>query len=497
MNQDSSLAGAQAQPTLDPGRWKALALLGAAFFMVILDATIVFTAIPSMQEELNFSVAGVQWVITAYVVTFGGLMLFFGRVADLMGRRRVFMAGTLLFVLSSFLCGVAWSGEILIAARVLQGLSAAIMAPTALSLVITNFPDETERNKALGVWGGLGGIGATSGLLLGGAITSTLGWEWNFFINVPVGTAILILCPILLRESKNLALPRSFDIAGAVTVTGALVLIVYAIIKAPDVGWASTQTIGMLVAAAILLGLFVIIESRSVAPLVPLGIFRLPTLVGGNLVILTAGMAVDGMLFPLTLYAQHVLNYSALQFGLASAVMTVTSVIGSFIGQALVTKVGLRPVAVVSMIAMAAGCLLLISVSVGGTFFGDIFLGLFVFGPGLGAAFVASQIAALQGVPEQESGLAAGIVDTSFHIGGALGIAIATSVAVSVTSDVTSAGGAQADPLHALTEGFQSAFLVAAVFAGIGLIASLIFLGRSTTPSDTVAAEPVSAIAQD
>ena len=450
--------------------------------MVILDATIVLTAVPSIQDDLGLTVSGVQWIVTGYAVAFGGLMLFFGRVADLLGRRRVFLVGVGLFVVSSLLCGIAWTGDVLIASRALQGVSAAIMAPTALSIVVTTFTDAAERNRALGIWGGLGGVGATAGLLLGGVITSGLGWQWIFFINIPVGLVILGLVPILVRDSRVPVATRRFDVGGAVTITAALVLLIYAVIQAPEVGWVHAQTVALLVAAAGLVVAFGVIESRSAAPLVPLRIFRTRTLLAGNVLILAVGMAVDGMLFPLTLYVQQVLGLSALQFGLASAVMTVMSIVGAFAGQALVTRAGVRPVAVAAMILIVAGCLLLVPVSVGGTFFGDLFWGLLVFGPGLGAAFVASQIAALTGVAEAESGLAAGLVDTSFNIGNALGIAIVTSVAVSVAAGVMAAAPDR-DQLFALTEGLGTAFLVAAVFAVLGLVAALFLPARKTAPT--------------
>jgi len=473
----------------DPRRWKALALLGLAFFMVILDATIVLTAIPSMQEELGFTVSGVQWVLTAYALTFAGLMLFFGRMADLLGRRRVFMAGLLLFVVSSLVCGLAWSAGVLVAARAVQGISAAIMAPTALSIVVSTFPDGAERNKALGIWGALGGVGATAGLLLGGVITSLLGWEWIFYINVPVGLAVLALCPLLVQESSEQVSRRRFDVVGAATITVGPLLIAYAVIQAPELGWGSPATIGMFVVAALVLGLFVLTESRSAAPLVPLRIFRNRTLVGGNLLMLAVGLAVDGMLFPLTLYAQQVLDYSAMQFGLMSAVMTGMSIAGAFAGQALVTKLGVRPIAVGGMLLILAGALLLVPVSVGGTFLDDMFWGLLVFGPGMGACFVAAQISALTGVPEEESGLAAGLVDTLFNIGSALGIAIVTSVAVAVSRTAIAENGAP-ESLAALNDGLRAAFAVAAVFAVFGLLVALFVLKRGTgVEKDTESSE--------
>ncbi|TDD64541.1 DHA2 family efflux MFS transporter permease subunit [Jiangella aurantiaca] len=462
----------------DPRRWKALALLGTAFFMVILDATIVLTAIPSIQDDLDLDVAGVQWVLTGYVITFGGLMLFFGRVADLVGRRGVFLAGVALFVVSSLLCGIAWDGWVLLAARAVQGVSAAIMAPTALSIVVSVFRDPAERNQALGVWGALGGIGATAGLLLGGVITSGISWEWIFYINVPIGVAIFLLVPALINETKQRVAVRKFDAAGAISITAALVLLIYAIINAPEVGWGSTGTIFQLAAAAVLIALFLVIESRSSAPLVPLRIFKIRNLTAGNLTILAVGLTVDGMLFPLTIYVQEVLDYSALQFGLTSAVMTVMSIVGAFAGQAAVTRLGLRPIAVPALLLIAVGTALLITVSADGTFWADLFWGLLIFGPGMGAAFVASQIAALDGVAEEESGLAAGLVDTSFNIGSALGIAIVTSVALSVAGDATTD-----DPKVALTEGLQSAFLVATVFAVLGLLAAFLLPGKTPDPA--------------
>jgi EmrB/QacA subfamily drug resistance transporter len=470
----------------DPRRWLALALLGTAFFMVILDGTIVYVALPSIDQALGFSAGGLQWVMSAYLLAFGGLLLLGGRSADLIGRRRMFMFGVALFAGSSFLCGLAWSDEILVGARVLQGIAAAILAPSALSLLMTVFEEGPERNKALGIWGGIGGVGATSGLLIGGPVTQGLGWEWVFFINVPVGLGVLALCPLLLPESTNPVRPRAYDIAGAATSTAALVLLVFAVSEAPDAGWTAAQTVGWLVGSAALVAAFVRIEARSPAPLVPLRIFRSPTLVGGNLVLLAAGATLDGMLIIVTLYAQEVLGYSTVQFGLGVAVMTVLSVAGAMSGQALVTRVGLRPVALTGMILVGLACLYMTQVSVDGSYFADIFLGLLVFGFGLGATFVASQIAGLSGVAEQESGLAAGLVDSSFNIGSALGIAILTTVAVARTDDLLAGGDQSVDPAFAMTEGFQAAFLVAVGIAAFGALLAALLFGRRDEAADSV-----------
>jgi EmrB/QacA subfamily drug resistance transporter len=468
----------------DPRRWLALALLGTAFFMVVLDSTIVYVALPSIDEALGFWDGGLQWVMSAYLLTFGGLLLLGGRSADLLGRRRMFMIGVGLFAAASLVCGFAWSDQVLVAARVVQGVAAAIMAPTALSLLMTVFEEGPERNRALGLWGGIGGVGATSGLLIGGPVTEGLGWEWVFFINVPVALGVLALCPMLLPESRAPVGHRVYDLAGAVTITSALVLLVFAASEAPDAGWTSAQTIGSVLAAAVLIAVFLRIETRSVAPLVPLRIFRSRALVGGNLVLLTAGAAVDGMLIIVTLYAQEVLGYSTVQFGLGVAVMTVASVVGAIGGQALVTRVGLRPVALTGMILVAISCLLFTQVSVDGSYFGDIFFGLLLFGAGLGATFVASQIAGLSGVANQEAGLAAGLVDSSFNIGSALGIAVLTSVALARTDAVIAGAGQPVDTALAMTEGFQTAFLVALGIAALGALVALALFGRKGATED-------------
>jgi MFS family permease len=354
---------------------------------------------------------------------------------------------------------------VLIGARVVQGISAAIMVPTALSLLMTTFEEGTERNKALGVWTAMAASGATAALLIGGPITDGLGWEWIFLINIPIAILILVLSPVLLHESRDRERPRAFDLGGALTITTALVLLVYAVVEAPDAGWTDARTIGVLAGSAILMALFAVIEARSAAPLVPLRIFRLRALVGGNLLMLVLGMIVFGMGFTLTLYAQQVLGYSAIEFGLGTVVYAVMAIVGSAIGQAIVTRTGFRPVAVTGMTLVAAGCLLLTQVSADGSYFGDIFLGLLVFGPGLGACFVAAAIAALTGIAERESGLASGINSATFQIGGALGVAATSTIAVSYAVG--------SEPLVALTEGFRAAFVACVIIAVVGLVVAI------------------------
>ena len=430
-------------------RWYVLALLGLAFLMTTLDSTILIAALPSITSGLGLRPATAQWVLIAYAIPFSGLLLLCGRAADLFGRRRMFLTGVALRISAAVLCGLAGSGGALIAGRLLQGLSAGIIAPAALSMVTTAFPEGPERNKALGIWGGLGGVGATAGLLLGGFITDAYGWQMVFFLNVPVCVLVLAVAPALLTESRG-APVRSFDLAGAAAITAALALLILAVVSVPMAGWLSVRTLGGLAGAAVLAGVFVLVEARSAAPLVPPRIRRSRSLVGGNLLIVTAGMCVDGMLVTLTSYVQRVLGWSAGQFGLLAAVMTVTSVAGLMIAQRLITRLGVRPVAIAGGLCLAVAALLLSPGSPG-----LLAAGLVVFGAGMGGAFVAAQIAAFTGVAEEDSGLAAGLVDTSFSMGCALGVAICTSVAL--------AGDAA---------GYRAAFAVVALFALAGLPAT-------------------------
>ena len=464
----------------DPRRWWALALLCGAFFMVLLDGTIVLVALPSIGADLGFSEHGLQWVLSAYALSFGGLLLLGGRAADLLGRRRVFMTGVLFFTAASLMCGLAWSPAALLAARVIQGVGAAIMTPTALSIISTTFPGGPERNKALGIWGALGGVGATAAWLIGGPLVDGPGWEWIFFINIPLGLAALALSPVLLRESRAELTRPSYDPAAALTITGALVLLVYAVVEAPDVGWGGARTILLLAGSAVLLAAFALIEARHPAPLVPLRLLRSRTLVVPNLVMLLLGAVAVAMPFVLTLYAQQVLGYSALQFGVGSVVLAVAVTVGAIVAQASVLKVGFRPVAATGMALMGAGSLLLTQVSVGGSYFGDIFFGLLVVGPGIGLAFVTATVAALAGVAEHESGLASGLSNTTLQIGGALGVAIASTVAVS-RSEHFLAANEGANQLVVLNEGLQSAFLAVVVLAGIGMALALLLPGRPRT----------------
>jgi EmrB/QacA subfamily drug resistance transporter len=462
---------------LDPRRWWVLALLCGAFFMVLLDGTITIVALPSIGADLGFSKQDLAWVLSAYALTFGGLLLLGGRAADLLGRRRVFMAGVLLFTAASLLCGLAWSPAALLAARVVQGAGAAIMTPTALSIISTTFPEGSERNKALGIWGALGGIGATTAWLIGGPLVDGPGWRWIFFINIPFGLAALALSPVLLRESRGSLTRRSYDPAGALTITGALVLLVYAVVEAPGAGWGDVRTILPLAGSAVLIAAFALIESRHPAPLVPLRIFRSRTLAAADALTVLLGTVAIGVPFVLTLYAQQVLGYSALKFGVSSVVLAVGVTAGAIAGQGAVLRAGFRPVAATGMTLIGGGSLVLTQVSVHGSYFPDIFVGLLLCGLGIGLAFVTATVAALAGVAGHDSGLASGLSNTALQIGTALGVAIVSTVAVSRSQHYLAAHKG-ASPLLALTEGYQSAFVACAVLAGIGLALALLLPGR-------------------
>jgi MFS family permease len=412
-----------------------------------------------------------QWAVTGYALAFSGPLLLCGRAADLLGRRRMFAAGMALRILASLLCGLAPSLGVLVAARALQGISAAIIAPAALSMVMNTFPEGAGRNKALGIWGGLGGLGATAGLLLGGLVTDTLGWQWVFWINIPVGAAVLALVPVLLPESRTARGGRSFNVSGVLTITPALVLLVYGITQAPAAGWSSPHTTAPLAAAAMLGCLFVLTEKRAAAPLIPLRLLRSRPLAGGSLLLLIAGMSVDGMLVTLTGYAQQVLGWSALHFGMVAAVMTAASIAGALISQRAVTSLGVQRVTVAGAALLGGACLLLTRLPAGSL--GLLLAALLAFGAGMGALAVGSQIAALTGVPEKDSGTVAGLADTCFAIGTALGTAICVSIAAHRTTAAGRVIAAGRPAATALTSGQHAAFAAASTFALLGLLTAL------------------------
>ena len=458
-------------------RWFALAALVAAQFMVVLDVAIVNVALPSIQTDLHFSEQSLQWVITAYAIMFGGFLLLGGRLADLLGRRRFFIAGIALFTVSSLAAGFAWSAGSLIAFRATQGLGGALLAPAALSILTTTFAEGRERNIALGVWGAVSGSGAAAGVLLGGFLTSSLAWSWIFFINVPVGIALIAVSPFLLKESRAELGHRTFDFAGAITVTSGLMLLVYAMTRAVEIGWGTAETIGLLAASAVLILSFVAIELRSKAPLLPMRIFRLRTLTGANVTSFLVGTALFSQFFLGTLYMQQVLHYSAMKTGVAYLPLTLTIIVLAGVAQSLVTRVGVRRVLPVGLALATAALLLLAQLPPDGKYFFDIFPAFVLSAIGLAFTFIPLTIAALTGVQESDAGVASGLFNTTQQIGGAIGLAAASTIAITFTGRyVDSHPGASAVSAPALTYGFQITFYVLAGVAALAAVLSAVLI---------------------
>jgi EmrB/QacA subfamily drug resistance transporter len=474
-------------------RWIGLALIVVAQFMVVLDVAIVNVALPSIKTDLHFSQESLQWIITAYAIIFGGVLLLGGRLADLLGRRRLFVAGVALFTIASLLNGLAWSEGSLIAFRSLQGLGAALLSPAALSILTTTFAEGRERNLALGIWGAASGSGGAAGVLLGGALTSAFNWSWIFFVNVPVGILVLALTPFLLRESRAELDHRHFDTAGAVSITGGLMLLVYAMTRATQHGWATAETVGLLATSAALVIGFVVIELRSKAPLLPLGIFRLRTLSASNL----SGFLLAGSLFSqfflLTLYMQQVLHYSALKTGVAYIALTLTIIVMAGAAQALSTRFGVRPLLAGGMFVAAGAIALYAQLPVHGQYFWDLFPAFLLSGLGLAFAFIPMSIGALTGVGHSDAGVASGLINTSQQVGGAIGVAVATTIATTVTANYVQAHpGASPLGADALTHGFTITFYVLAAIAAVGgLVAALMVESAPTAAVD----EPAEAAA--
>jgi len=463
-------------------KWYGLALLLLVQFMVVLDIAIVNVALPSIQNDLGFSPENLQWVISAYALFFGGFLLLGGRAADLLGRRRMFVVGIVLFTTASLVSGLAWNQGPLIGARAFQGLGAAIITPAALSILSTTFAEGKERNAALGAWGAIGAFGAVAGVLLGGVLTDLLSWQWIFFVNVPVGIAALVLTPFLIGESRD-ATAQSYDVPGAVLVTGGLVTLVYAITQANHFGWGSIQTIGLFAGAAALLGGFLVWESRAKDPLMPFSIFRLRTLVGANIAGLILGTSLFGMFLMLTLYMQDVLHYSAMRTGVAYLAVAGTAILWSAVAAQLVNRIGVKRVLIVGMTALTGGLVYFTQVSVTGGYFTDLLPGFLLIGVGLGFSFVPISIAALAGVEPAEAGLASGLINTSQQIGGALGIAALSSIATSTTSSDLTAGTA---PTIALTNGFHDAFLAGSIVAFVGILVAVFVVSRRDLEEEEV-----------
>ncbi len=467
-------------------KWFALALIVTAQFMVVLDVAIVNVALPSIKVDLDFSQESLQWVITAYAIMFGGFLMLGGRLADLLGRRRLFVAGLALFTVSSLLDGLAWSEASLIVFRSLQGLGAAMLSPAALSILTTTFTEGKERNTALGIWGAASGSGGAAGVLLGGALTSGLNWSWIFFINVPVGVVVMALTPALLRESKADLAHRHFDFAGAASITGGLMLLVYAMTRAAQHGWGTAETIILLSISALLVVTFVVVEMRSKAPLLPLRIFRLRTLSASNASGLLMGGAIFSQFFLLTLYMQQVLHYSALKTGVAYIGLTLTIIVFSVVAQAIVTRIGIRSVLPLGLALSTVALVWFARLPVHGQYFSDLFPPFIISGLGLALAFVPMSIGALTGVRQTDAGIASGLINTTQQIGGAIGVAVATTVATTFTARYVDAHpGAGSFSPAALTHGFQIAFYVLAGMAAAGaLIAAVVLESRPAEAED-------------
>ena len=465
-------------------RWLVLAVTVVAQFMVVLDVSVVNVALPSIKHDLHFSQESLQWVITAYSILFGGALLLGGRLADLLGRRRLFMTGVAVFTLGSLLSGLAWSDGALVVTRGLQGLGGALLAPAALSIVVTTFREGRERNIALGVWGAASGVGGAVGVLLGGVLTSYLSWSWIFFVNLPVGAAVLAVSPWLVGETRAAPARRHFDVFGAASVTAGLMVLVYAITRAGQHGWGDPLTISLLVTSTALIVAFVVVEARSPAPLLPLRIFRLRAVSGANASMLIAGATTFGQFFLLTLYLQEVLRYSAIETGVAFIAIAATVVAVSNVAQSLTTRLGARPVLSAGMVLTAAGALLYAQMPADGQYFWNVFPGLLVSGVGLAFSMVPATIASLTGVQPADAGVASGLINTSRQIGGSIGLAVLTTVASTATSGYADSHALPAFSSTALTHGFQVAFytLFGLALVGAAIAAAFVESKPKTVP---------------
>jgi EmrB/QacA subfamily drug resistance transporter len=464
----------------------ALALLAMTQFVVVLDAAIVNVALPSIGRDLDFARDDLSWVVNAYTLVFGGFLLLGGRLSDLLGRRRMYIWGMVVFALASLAGGLAQSDVWLVAARAVQGLGAAIVSPAALSIVTTTFTEGAERNRALGVWGAVAGSGGAAGVLLGGILTETLGWEWVLFVNTPIGIAAALLAPRLLRESRDASSP-SFDFAGAFSLTAGLALLVYTLVDANDAGWDSAQTLGLGAVSLLLLAAFVVIEARRRYPLMPFSIFRLRTLRGANVVGLLIGMSLFSMFFFISLYMQQVLGYEPLTAGLAYLPLALLIIVSAGVASQLVTRIGFKPTLIAGMLLVAGGLIWFGQVSApGGTYLGDILFPSLLAAVGLGFAFVPVTIASVTGTRPDEAGLASGLINTSQQVGGALGLAVLATVATGRTDDVFASG--ERNPAVALTEGFQDAFLAGAGLALLGALLAAILISSKDSREHSQAA---------
>ncbi|HEU6446639.1 MAG TPA: MFS transporter [Gaiellaceae bacterium] len=465
----------------DPRRWRALALVCVAFFMVILDVAIVNVALPSIQRELELSRDTLQWIVTAYSLAFGGFLLLGGRAADLLGRRRVFMFGMVLFTGGSLACGLADSGGQLIAFRALQGLGGAIVSPATLAIISDAFRHDTaERNKAFGIWGAVAGSGAAAGVLLGGVIVEYLGWSWIFFVNVPVGIAIFALTPVLISEGRIEGAERRVDAAAAILVTAGLVTFVYAMSEAPDAGWFSLQTIGLTAVAVALVAAFFWKETRTDAPLVPLGLFRIRAVFVANTTGFLLGATIFGGFFLLTLYMQNILGYSPLEAGFAFLATAGMTIPGAAIAQAAITRAGVKPVMMLGSVFVAFAYLWYTQLPVDGSYWTNLFIPFVISGFGLAFMFIPMSLAALARVEDRVAGVASGLLNTSQQIGGALGVALISTVSNERASALADGGQLGLDDI---TGGFNWGFAVASIFALGAVVVAVGILRRDDVPA--------------
>jgi len=455
----------------DPRRWRALALLAIADFVVILDATIVNVALPSIGRSLHASTSDLSWVTSAYILAFGGLLMLGGRVADLAGRRRLFIAGLVLFGLASLAGGLSTTIGELIAFRALQGAGAAMLAPAARSIVVTLFEEGPERSKALGIWAAVAGSGSVVGLILGGVLTSSLGWQWVLFVNVPVTLGAAALAPVLIRESRAETTDRSIDYAGAALVTGGLVAILYALVNAGNAGWGSTETIGLLSLGVALLAVFTWVETKVHAPLVPLRIFRGGQVRGANIAMVLLAAAMVGFFFVLALYLQDVLGYSAIKAGMASVPLGLILITVAGLGSPVAERLGARPVLLTGLAVFTTGIAWMTRITIHSNYLTDILGPSLLIGIGLGLAFIALTIASVSGIEAEHSGVAGGLINMTQQVGGSIGLAVITSV---ITRHVHEHGPS----LTSFTGGLRDALIAAALIGAASIAVAAIALPR-------------------
>ncbi|MBZ5739818.1 DHA2 family efflux MFS transporter permease subunit [Nocardioides mangrovi] len=465
--------------------WATLVVLALAQFMVVLDVTIVNVALPDMQVDLGFSPDDLQWVISAYTLAFGGFLLLGGRLGDLLGRRRVFAGGLALFTAASLAGGLASSQWFLVGARAIQGFGGALMSAAALSILTVTYAAGRSRNIAMGIWGGLAGLGGTLGVVAGGVLVDAAGWEWVFFVNVPIGVALLVVTPTTVADSRVVTDgPRSFDLAGAALGTGGVLAVIYGVIRAEPLGWSSAEVIASLVAGAALLALFVVTEARSSAPLVPLRLFRSRTLSQSTLVLALNGGAFLAMFFLSALFLQQGKGLTALETGLQFLPMGVAAIAGALVATQVLPRVGTRPTQVVSAVVAMAGLLLLTRASADGSYVTELLPGFVLYGAGIMGVGVPAQIIALSDVAHEDAGAASGLINTGYQVGGALGLAVISTLA---TSAATSSLAGGADPQTALAAGYERGLLLTAALGGVILL--LAAVSRQLVPSPEEVAE--------